>query len=207
MRRDGATRVPQLPRPASCTMQTVMPDPRGRVLVIDDDRATCDVLRDGLSHRGFAVESTTEPDAAVARVSAEGGFDAVLTDLRMGRASGLDLVKRVHEIEPDLPVIVITAFGSVQSAVEAIRGGAYDFITKPFEMDAVALALDRAIANRKLRLEVERLRERVQREGGGEGAFGESEAMRRVEEMIARVADLDTTLLITGESGTGKELV
>jgi two-component system response regulator HydG len=134
-------------------------------------------------------------------------FDLVVTDLRMGRDSGIDLCRRLASSAPDLPVLVVTAFGSLEAAIEAIRAGAEDFLPKPFELEQLQFSIERALRNRELTREVRRLRDLVHTSPGAGMLLGDSPAMRRVVDMVQRIADVDTTVLITGESGTGKELV
>src|SRR5690606_21563284 len=119
----------------------------------------------------------------------------------------IDLCARMVADRPDVPVIVITAFGSMDTAIGAIRAGAYDFLPKPFEIDALVVALRRAVQHRALRAEVKRLRAAVDEARRYDELVGDSEAMRRVFDMIERVKDSGASVLITGESGTGKELV
>ena len=137
----------------------------------------------------------------------EADFDAVVTDLNMPGANGIDLCERISTNRPDVPVVVITAFGSFDTAVAAIRAGAYDFITKPFDLDALRLTLDRAVQHRRLRDEVKRLEQEVTRFQGFGELLGESQAIKRVLDLVQRAAESEATVLITGESGTGKELV
>ncbi|HEY3242008.1 MAG TPA: sigma-54 dependent transcriptional regulator [Phycisphaerae bacterium] len=181
---------------------------RGRVLIVDDDPSMCDVLLAGLQQRQFAVAARTSAEDALALMSDE-DFDSVVADLNMRGMNGLELCARITANRPDVPVIVITAFGSLDSAVAAIRAGAYDFITKPFDIDELALALDRAVQFRGLREEVRRLREVVagRDEPGGSPLIGQSAPMQRLTELIERVAVSDASVLLTGETGTGKELV
>jgi two-component system response regulator HydG len=179
---------------------------RGDVLVVDDDPGTCEALEEGLARRGFAVTTRTDAQEALLLLDAQ-PFDVVLTDLNLRGQSGLWLCEQVVGAWPGLPVILITAFGSLQTAIGAIRAGAWDFITKPFDLEVVALALERAVRQRQLQDEVRRLRSAVVDAGRYEELIGSSPAMRQVFALLDRVADTESTVLITGESGTGKELV
>jgi DNA-binding NtrC family response regulator len=178
---------------------------RGHVLIVDDDTSACEVLEEALRHRGFAATSVTSAADAIRSLEAGEVVDVLLTDLRMPGASGLDLARTVSRDHGAVPVIVITAFGSIQTAVEAMRRGAYEFLTKPYDLELVALALDRAVSHRRTLAELERLRTAAARDQSE--LIGQSPAMERVLTTIARVADSDATVLVTGESGTGKELV
>jgi DNA-binding NtrC family response regulator len=181
-------------------------DVAGQILVVDDDRRMCELLEAGLGRKGFTVTARTSAADAMDHL----GFadvDAVITDLNMKGVSGLELCGRIATSFPDVPVLVITAFGSLETAVAAIRVGAYDFITKPFEIDELLFALERAVQHRRLREEVKRLRIVAGETADDSGLIGTSEAMRKVEDLVLRIADSEATVLITGESGTGKELV
>jgi two-component system response regulator HydG len=190
----------------------VLGDPHGerklerRILIIDDDRSMCEVLEAELKKRGFECAFTTLPEDAV-RQLVEDDFGLVLTDINMHGMSGVELCRQIVESREDLPVVVMTAYGSMAAAVAAIRAGAYDFITKPFEMDDLALTLERALKHRALRDEVKRLRRVVVDQQKFDDILGASGAMKKMYDLIARVSETETTLLITGESGTGKELV
>ncbi len=177
-----------------------------RVLVVDDDRAMGELLDEGLRRRGLEVEPRASGEEALARLS-QAPFDVVVTDLRMKGMDGLALCKRIAERDPDLPVIVLTAFGSIETAVAAMRVGAYDFATKPVQLDALALAISRAAQNRALTGEVKRLRDQLERGRAYGAMIGESPAMLEVRELLSRLSGADITVLITGESGTGKEVV
>jgi DNA-binding NtrC family response regulator len=180
---------------------------QANILLIDDDAGLCDLLANDLEARGHRVKRAHSGEDGL-RVLADDTFDVVVTDVNMGGMSGVDLCRHVRARHEDLPVVVMTAYGTLESAIAAIRAGAYDFITKPFEFDHFSLVIDRALGLHALRREVARLRS-----GTGESAsiapdlLGRSPALERVRDLIARVADTDSTILITGESGTGKELV
>jgi len=177
-----------------------------RILLVDDDRSLCEWVEAALTKRGLTLTWRTSADQGFALLDAE-DFDVVIADLNMRGMNGLELCQRIAGSRPDTPVIVITAFGSLETAVAAIRAGAYDFITKPFEIEALHLTLNRAIAHRALRQEVRRLRRAVTEASRYGELLGASSAMRKVYDLLDRVAETDTSVLITGESGTGKELV
>ena len=186
--------------------QARMSQTRPRLLIVDDDRAMCEVLELGLRKRGFDVVWHTDPLEALRVLPAE-SIEVVVADLNMPGLRGTELCTRVLANRPDVPVIVITAFGSLETAIAAIRAGAYDFVTKPFEVDALALAIQRAVQHRALREEVKTLRRVVASSQQLDDLVGTSVAMRRVFDLISRVAQTDVSVLITGESGTGKEMV
>jgi two-component system response regulator HydG len=177
-----------------------------RALIVDDEPAECELVRDALAHAGFEAHSAQTPARAL-ELLATRPFDVVLTDLNMPTMSGTDLCRRITETVPHVPVVLVTAFGSIDSAVDAMRAGAYDFLTKPFDVDAVALVLRRAVEHRALRCEVDALRRVVDTSQRYGGLLGTSQAMRDIYGVIERIADNDAPVLITGESGTGKEMV
>jgi two-component system response regulator HydG len=180
---------------------------KGHILVVDDEQETCDLLELALGRHGFKVTPSTNAARALELV-AEHDFDVVLTDLSMPEMSGLDLCERVLGTRPDMPVVVITGQGSLETAIGAIRVGAYDFITKPVDPKLLFLSVSRAIQHRRLSDEVKRLRQAVDGEGADAARIvGQSGAMRRVYELINRVGDSDASVLIHGETGTGKELI
>jgi DNA-binding NtrC family response regulator len=176
------------------------------VLIVDDDRSTCSLVEVGLRPEGYAVSSATSGKEALHVLEAE-EVDVVLTDLNMGGMSGIDLCREIAQRHANVPVIVVTAFGSMETAIAAIRAGAYDFVTKPFEMEALALAVERAFRHRELRAEVRRLRAAVGEGGWSDDLVGASPAMAALRSLLDRVSQSDATVLITGESGTGKEVV
>jgi two-component system response regulator HydG len=176
------------------------------ILVVDDDRDICLLIRDAMAKQGYEVAWELDGASALAYLDTA-SVEVVLADVKLGDMSGLTLCKQITERQPDVPVIVCTGFGSMQTAIAAIRSGAYDFITKPIEMDSLALILERAVRHRALRDEVRRLRRAVADSSRLEDLIGGSPSMKKVYELIRQVSTSDTSVLITGESGTGKELV
>ncbi len=177
-----------------------------KILVVDDDETTCEFIHATLRRQDFDVLWKTSPHDALDLVTQD-DFDLVLTDLSMVGMNGLELCERIIGMRPDVPVIVITGHASMESAIAAIRVGAYDFITKPVDTKLLALTVCRAVQHRQLRAEVKRLRRVVVDSQRFEQIIGHSPAMTRVFDLIERVGESDASVLITGESGTGKELV
>src|SRR5262249_2844056 len=182
---------------------------RGRVmaaqiLVIDDDAEMAAVLCERLTRRGFGVAVETCSAHALDRIGGE-DFRAGPPDVRIPRVGGTELCERIRASRPGLPVLVITAFGDLEIAVLAIRAGAYDFLTKPIEIEELAFRLDRACEHRRLTQEVVRLREREMPPAGD--LLGESAEMERLREIAARVAPSDGQVVVLGETGSGKERV
>ncbi len=163
------------------------------------------MLAESLTKRGYAASWCAAADDAFAQVMA-GQVEVVVTDLRMRGMNGVELCERIVANRPDVPVIVMTGFGTLETAVATIRAGAFDFLTKPFDPDVLTVAVERAVRQLRLHAEVKRLREGSVQQFSGE-LLGESSAMLAVKTMIDRVADSDATILVTGETGTGKELV
>ena len=178
----------------------------GRVLIVDDDQSMCEMLVAGLHRRGFESQSSTSGEEAFSLVK-EQPFDIVLTDLNMPGLNGIDLCERIVANRSDVPVVVITAFGSLDTAIAAIRAGAYDFVTKPVEMDMLALTLGRAVKHRELQEQVKVLSDAAGKSERLGQLIGESPTMQALYDEMRRLAETDVTVLITGESGTGKELV
>ncbi len=178
----------------------------GTILVVDDDQSMCELVHDALSKHGHDVTFTTSGEQAIL-MAAERDYDLVLTDLRLAGESGLHVCDRIVANHPNTPVVVMTAFGSMDTAISAIRAGAYDFVNKPLDMKQLGLIVQRAIRYRALEVEVVRLSDEVARSRPIEEMIGTSPVMKRVYEIIHQVADTDATVVITGESGTGKELV
>ena len=178
----------------------------GRVLIVDDDQSMCELIEADLACRNIQSEWRTSAAEALLVIQ-DGQFDVILTDLQMPGLNGLALCERIVANRPDIPVVVMTAFGSLETAVAAMRAGAYDFVSKPVELDLLAIRLERAIQHRSLSEQVRLLSDRMQQANRYSKLLGESPAMRRLFDDLRRIAETDTSVLITGESGTGKELV
>lgn len=178
----------------------------GRILVVDDDPALCDLLCEDLQHRGHQVWSAVKV-AAARELLQQQEIDIVLTDLNLPQVSGIDFCAELHQQRPDLPVIIMTAFGSLDTAIAALRAGAYDFVTKPVDLDLLSICLDRGLQHRHLQQTVRLLKDQVRRQQPDDELLGESPAMVKLKQQVARIAGLDSSVLLAGESGTGKELV
>ena len=179
---------------------------RARILVVDDDREMCQFLADLLGEEGYLVETVHDGPSAVERYRA-GSFDLTITDLMMPRMRGTELVRQLREIDAHALVLLITAFGSIESAVEAMHAGAFHYVTKPFRTDEILIQVTRALEQHSLQSEVERLRQQVHRRYGFENIIGQSARMREIFELVTHVSDLAVNVLIVGESGTGKEMI
>lgn len=178
----------------------------GAILVVDDDADMRELAHDMLKDRGHLVVTAGNGEEALKRL-AEEDYAVVLTDLRMKGLQGLELLAQIKRDFPDINVILMTAFGSVETAVEAMKHGASDYLTKPVKKDELIRVVERVIREASLRREVNRLRREVHKEYSFHQILGKSKAIQGVFDLIRRVADSPTNLLITGESGTGKELV
>jgi two-component system, NtrC family, response regulator PilR len=177
-----------------------------RILVVDDERSMRDFLTILLKKQNHEVQTADSGESAVALLEQE-SFDLVLTDLKMPGIGGLDVLRRVKELEPATQVILMTAFATTETAIEAMKQGARDYITKPFKVDELLVQVDKALDVRRLERENFYLKQELAGRSRLESMVGRSAAMKRVFDMVVRVAPTRTTVLITGESGTGKELV
>ncbi|TWT51187.1 Transcriptional regulatory protein ZraR [Rubripirellula amarantea] len=179
---------------------------RGCVLVVDDERAMCELVETTLTMKGFEVSWCQNAADALERIQ-QVDIDAVLTDVKMPGTSGIELCEQIHKIRRQLPVVVMTAFGSLETAVSALRAGAYDFVTKPFEIDLLVATLSRAVDYGRLQSQVRLLTDQIAKAESFGELIGQSKPMRALYEQLGRVADSESSILITGESGTGKEVV
>jgi two-component system response regulator HydG len=178
----------------------------GSILVVDDDRAHRTMLRTLLGGWGYSVEEADDGARAIERVH-EKPYDLVLMDVRMVEMSGLEALPEIKRFNPAIPVIIMTAYSSVETAVEALKKGAYDYLTKPLDFDELRLALERAMDHGRLKEENRALKESLGKGFNTGEIIGRSRAMVELLETVAMVAPTEATVLITGESGTGKELI
>ncbi|ACY15804.1 sigma-54-dependent transcriptional regulator [Haliangium ochraceum] len=176
------------------------------VLVVEDDDAMRDVLQEELGDAGFRVQVAAGARAGIEQVRA-GPVDMVITDLRMPDLDGFDLIRDINATDSPPPIIMVTAFGSIDTAIKAVKLGAHDYITKPFEIDELVLVIDKALAERALRRRVDRLQREVESRYGFDNIIAHSSEMRELLSLVSRVATSTASVLLTGESGTGKELV
>ena len=183
-----------------------MTEAAGAVLVVDDDADMREMLQDLLKDRGHYVTAAGSGPEALKRLG-EADYEVVLSDLRMKGMEGIALLSEIKRSFPDVSVILMTAFGSVETAVEAMKHGASDYLPKPIKKDELIRVVERVIRESALRREVNRLRKEVRKEYSFHHILGKSKAMRAVFDLITRIADSPTNVLILGESGTGKELV
>jgi DNA-binding NtrC family response regulator len=195
------------PGDPSTTPTVTVPDRSGiQILVVDDDADMRAWVKEDLESEGFKVETAPGGRAGVLRVK-QGGIDLVVSDVKMPDLDGLDLLREIREVDPSPFVIIVTGFGSIDTAIRAVKLGAYDYITKPFKIDQLLLSIDKALAERTLRDEVVRLREEVGLRDRLENMVGRSAAMQEIFALVRRLSSSHANILITGESGTGKELV
>jgi two-component system response regulator PilR (NtrC family) len=177
-----------------------------QILLIDDEPRMLSLLNTILKGEGYGVTSIQDGTKVLDLLNTE-TYDLMITDIRMTPINGLELLKIARQVRPAMPVIILTAFGSVETAIEAMKLGSFDYVTKPFKMDELLITIQRALEYSRALSENVELKEELVGRYKFENIVAESPAMRNVCEMIKRVAPADTTVLITGESGTGKELV
>src|SRR5262245_44708806 len=179
---------------------------KARVLIVDDEKSMRDLLSITLEKEGYDVETAAGGESAIEMLHRE-TVDAVITDLRMPKVDGLEVLRAAKDVSPDTAVLVITAVASTETAVEAMKLGAYDYITKPFKLDEVNLIIQNALERKRLRDENLYLRKQLQTRHRFENIIGKSPQIVAVFDTIRKIADSPATAMITGESGTGKELV
>lgn len=177
-----------------------------KLLVVDDDPVTVGLLKEVLSKEGYEVETALSGEEAIRR-GTDHPFDLIITDVRMGDKDGMDVLRTFKQISPETTVIVITAFGSIETAIEAIREGAFDYISKPFKLEEITLTVCRALEQRRLIQENKLYRGELLDKYQFKNVIGRTRQMFQVYKTIAKVADTKSTVLLYGERGTGKELI
>ena len=182
-----------------------MPD-KQKILVVDDDRAHRTMLRTLIGGWGYGVSEADDGATAIENVARQ-PYDLVLMDVRMVKVSGLEALDKIKSINPAIPVIIMTAYSSVETAVKALKQGAHDYLTKPLDFDKLRLTMERAMEHSRLREENRRLKESLGKQFDSRNIIGRSPAMASLLETVAQVAPSEATVLISGESGTGKELI
>lgn len=187
---------------------------RGKIIVVDDDSEMRMMVTEFLSRAGFQITAFPLATKAFEHLKAifdrEGhleAIDAVLCDIQMPEMDGMEFAERMKKLCPEVPVILITAFGSIESAIEATRLGVYDYVVKPFKLAEIEVRVSRAVQIRRLKIENRVLRSEVQRSWAAGKLIGKSKTMHAVFDLIERVSRANANVLITGESGTGKEMV
>ena len=177
-----------------------------RVLIIDDEENMRYMLQLTLESEGYEVEAASNGMEGIKKVHSS-HFDFVICDIKMPKVSGLDVLASVIESSPNIPVIMISAFGTIDTAIQAMKQGAYDYVMKPFKQDEILLTLKKAEERERLRLENQFLRQEVERKYRFENIIGKSSQMQEIFRKIEKITNYKSTVLVTGESGTGKELV
>src|SRR5271165_760717 len=179
---------------------------KGKLLIVDDELSVRDSLAKWFAEEGYDVATAESANEALTRV-AEQTFDVALVDIKMRGTDGIELQRRLHEIYPDMLVIIMTGYASVETAIAALKNGAYDYVNKPLDPDEIAHLVAKALSHRRTQQENTRLKETVAEIAHPSDIVGQSAAMKRLFDAIETVAPTDATVLVTGESGTGKELV
>jgi DNA-binding NtrC family response regulator len=177
-----------------------------KILVVDDDTVARDLLAEALKKEGYNVEAYASGEEAIAR-GREGRVDLVLTDIRMGAVDGLTVLREFKRMSQDTAIVVLTAFGSLEGAIEAIKQGAYDYLAKPFKKEEIKLVVQRSLDHCRLLRENTKFREELKSKDEWSPLVGSSPAMLEVYKLVARVSESRSTVLLQGESGTGKELI
>ena len=188
------------------SMEVIRETPKGKILVVDDEERICEAVKKALERIGYAVETTNKALQALEKIH-ENSFDMVICDIRMPEMDGITLLDRVKEFDPSILVVIITGYASIESAVESMKRGAQEYIPKPFSPNHIRLLVERAFERRRLAEENLYLKGELKQLNGRDVVIGKSQAMQQVFELAGKLAETDSSVLITGESGTGKEVV
>jgi two-component system response regulator GlrR len=178
----------------------------GKILVVDDDRNSIELIRLKLKSADYEVSAATKKDEAI-EACKNGIFDVCILDLRLADTNGISVMTELHSINPELPVLIITGYASVDTAVKAMKEGAFTYITKPFDTAELLLQIQRALETRRLNSEIERLKELLDEKYDFNNIVAKSEKMKRVLDVVSRIAKTESTVYLHGESGTGKEII
>lgn len=176
-----------------------------KILIIDDEKSILDLLSVVFTKEGYSVETCVSPSRALELMSRE-DYDIILTDIQMPQISGMDILKEVKKKTPDIPVIMVTAYGTIKQAVEALKAGAMDYVVKPFDVDELKIIVEQGLEKRRLKEENWMLKKELREKYSFDNMIGKSKIMREIYSLIEKIAGTDSTVLITGESGTGKEI-
>ena len=183
-----------------------MNEMRARILVVDDEQSMREFLEIFLRREGYDVRTASDVDTAIAHLESD-EIDLTITDMQMPGKTGLDLILAAREVSPETVMIVVTAFGTTDSAIAAMKEGAYDYLTKPFKVDELRIVIEKGLEKKILAIENRRLKQELRSQSRDRNLIGHSRAMQAVYDLIAQVAETKTNVLVSGESGTGKELV
>ena len=183
-----------------------MASPKARLLVVDDEQSMREFLESFLRREGYDVSTAADVDTALSYLESD-EIDLVITDMQMPEKTGLDLILEARELSPETAMVMITGFGTTDSAISAMREGAYDYLTKPFKVDELRIVIEKALEKKLLSNENRRLKEELRSQSRSRNIIGHSRVMQEVYELIGQVAETKTNVLVYGESGTGKELV
>ncbi|MEE9390633.1 MAG: sigma-54 dependent transcriptional regulator [Candidatus Aminicenantaceae bacterium] len=176
-----------------------------KILIIDDEKSILDLLSVVFKKEGYRVRATLSAKKALELLNKE-EFGLILTDIKLPEMSGFEILKRVRESKPDIAVVMITAYGNVKQAVEALKAGAFDYVVKPFDVDELKIIVAKALEKKRLQEENILLRKELKEKSSFETVIGKSKKIKQIYSMIEKIAGTDSTILVTGESGTGKEL-
>ena len=177
-----------------------------KILVVDDDQNILKVIKLRLEANNYRVATTLQAEAAV-KIAKNKIFDLALVDFKLASKNGIELMEELHQIDPEMPIIILTAYGTIINAVQAMKKGAYNYLTKPFDDQELLLQIKNGLEKRSLSKEVKRLRDMVKEKHGLENVVGKSKKMKKITEQVAQAAKTDSNIYVYGESGTGKELI
>lgn len=177
-----------------------------KILVVDDDQNILKVIKLRLEANNYRVATTLQAEAAV-KIAKNKIFDLALVDFKLASKNGIELMEELHQIDPEMPIIILTAYGTIKNAVQAMKKGAYNYLTKPFDDQELLLQIKNGLEKRSLSKEVKRLRDMVKEKHGLESIVGKSKKMKNIMEQVTQAAKTDSTIYVYGESGTGKELI